>query len=46
MARLLKVSRSGFYAWAKRKKDKLAGNGPKQQFYDKVDQAIYQIWVD
>jgi len=41
MARLLKVSRSGFYAWATRKQERLAGNNPKQQHSDKIDQAIF-----
>ena len=46
MARLLKVSRSGYYKWANKQEQRLSGNDDRAAFYDDVDRKIHQIWSD
>ncbi|OFT86559.1 transposase [Corynebacterium sp. HMSC29G08] len=46
MARLLKVSRSGYYKWANKQEQRLSGNDDRAAFYDDVDRTIHQIWSD
>lgn len=46
MARLLEVSRSGYYTWAKKNKARRTGNDPRQAFIEDLDQEIYAIWED
>ncbi|QMV84751.1 IS3 family transposase [Corynebacterium hindlerae] len=46
MARLLEVSRSGFYGWVKRDKAKRRGKDPRQSFIENLDQQIYTAWED
>lgn len=46
MARLLKVSRSGYYAWAAKDEARRMGRDPRQAFIDDLDCHIYAIWED
>ena len=46
MARLLEVSRSGYYAWVKKQEDKRIGLDPRQAFIEDLDQEIYAAWKD
>ena len=46
MARLLKVSRSGYYKGAHTQQKRLSGEDYCAAFYDDVDRKIYQIWKD
>ncbi|MDK8798306.1 hypothetical protein QP994_10530 [Corynebacterium sp. MSK044] len=46
MARLLKVSRSGYYKWSHNQQQRLLGNDDRAAFYDDVDRKIHQIWAD
>ncbi|MCF6816849.1 IS3 family transposase, partial [Corynebacterium sp. MC-29] len=46
MARLLKVSRSGYYKWADTQQKRLSGKDNRATFYDDVDRKIHQIWKD
>ena len=46
MARLLKVSRSGYYTWAHIQHQRLSGNDDRAAFYDDVDRTVHQIWKD
>ncbi|GAA0215806.1 IS3 family transposase [Corynebacterium riegelii] len=46
MARLLKVSRSGYYKWSHNQQQRLLGNDDRAAFYDDVDCSIRQIWAD
>ena len=44
MARLLKVSRSGYYKWSYPQQQRRSGNDDRAAFYDDVDHKIHQIW--
>ncbi|RMB68921.1 transposase [Corynebacterium macginleyi] len=46
MARLLKVSRSGYYTWSHMQQQRLSGKDDRAAFYDDVDRKIHQIWKD
>ena len=46
MARLLKVSRSGYYKWSHNQQQRLLGNDDRAAFYDDVDRKIHRIWKD
>ena len=46
MARLLKVSRSGYYKWADTQQKRLSGKDNRATFYDDVDRKIHQIWKE
>ena len=46
MARLVKVSRSGYYKWAHMQQQRLSGRDDRAAFYDDVDRKIHQIWKD
>ena len=46
MARLLKVSRSGYYKWVNKQEQRLSGNDDRAAFYDDVDRKIHQIWSE
>ena len=41
MARLLKVSRSGYYKWVNKQEQRLSGNDDRAAFYDDVDPVSY-----
>ena len=46
MARLLKVSRSGYDKWAHAQQKRLSGEDERAAFYNHIDYKIYQIWKD
>ena len=46
MARLLKVSRSGYYTRAHIQQQRLSGKDDRAAFYDGVDRKIHQNWKD
>ena len=45
MARLMKVSRSGYYTWA-HMQQRVPGRDGRAAFYDDVNHTIHQIWKD
>lgn len=44
MARLLKVSRSGYYKWADQQDKKINGLDPREEFRRKLDKKIREFW--
>lgn len=44
MARLLNVSRSGYYKWADQQDKRIKGLDPREDFYKKLDQKILEFW--
>ena len=46
MARLLEVSRSGYYAWLNKQQNKVCGGDPKEKYYTDLDTRIRTIWRD
>ncbi|QRV02542.1 transposase [Arcanobacterium phocisimile] len=44
MVRLLKVSRSYFYAWAKKQAAISIGDDEKTSYYQQLDEKIYRMW--
>lgn len=46
MARLLEVSRSGYYGWAAKDEAKRIGRDPLQAFIEDLEQEIYAAWKD
>src|SRR5690625_1943309 len=46
MSRLLQVSRSGCYKWAKVQATRGRGENSRQKFLDKLDKDIHDIWED
>ena len=44
MARLLRVSRSGFYAWMRRQEKRIRGEDIKTEYLKQLDQAIKQVF--
>jgi hypothetical protein len=46
MSRLLQVSRSGYYKWAKAQATRLRGEDERQKFLDQLDKRIHDIWED
>ena len=46
MARILKVSRSGYYKWSHTQQKRLSGEDNRATFYNDIDRTIHQIWKD
>lgn len=46
MSRLLQVTRSGYYKWAKAQATRLRGDDRCQKFLDQLDKRIYGIRED
>ena len=46
MSRLLQVSRSGYYKWAKAQATRGRGENSRQKFLDKLDKDIHDIWEE
>lgn len=44
LVRLLKVSRSCFYAWAKKQAVISIGDEEKTSYYQQLDEKIYRMW--
>lgn len=44
MARLLKVSRSGYYKWADQQDKKINGLDPRNEFRRKLNKKIREFW--